>query len=183
VPVDEAPGYGTTRATTRQTPPQAPLNRGSGPSGRCESDRLKRFGRGGPIEHAATPRHHRLAHPSRTGHIFRGVPRIEVFGLWRNQSDSRDRSMGLCQSAKASGLRPWSTVFRAFEVGTFLPVGACSTAVRSAISYDKKRDRPAATLSLSGSDAGSNPIVRCELSRLFGHQSGESLWRRWRSNR
>src|SRR5450755_113918 len=66
VPVDDAPGYGTTGATTRQAPPQAPLNRGSGPHGRCESDGLKRFSRVGPIEHAATPRPHRLANRSRT---------------------------------------------------------------------------------------------------------------------
>jgi hypothetical protein len=119
VPADEAPGYGTTRATTRQTPPQAPLNRGSGPSGRCESDGLKRFGRSGrsstPQHAASSTRHH-----SRTcGQLFRGVPRIEVFGR-----GGIDRTVATNRWACAAKASRAPTMFtrapRVRELGTFL---------------------------------------------------------------
>jgi hypothetical protein len=115
VPVVEAPGYGTTRATTRQTPPQAPLNRGSGPPGRCESDGLKRFGRVEPSsEHTATPRPHRLAQLSGTWPDTSCLNRTIVTRLWACTNPPRRR--GLKHGQPTSG---------AFEVGTFLTFDRC----------------------------------------------------------
>ena len=93
VPADDSPGYGTTRATTRQTPQQGPLNRGCGPLGPWESDRLKRFHQVGPsIEHAATPRLHR---PTSHGHMARYFLSLKGFRCVGR------RQVPHCRSARA----------------------------------------------------------------------------------
>lgn len=179
MPADDAPGYGTTRATTRQTPPQAPLNRGSGPSGQCESDRLKRFGRVGPIEDTAT--RGLIDSPTIRGHgqLFRGLRRIEVFGRG-GSIGSRDQSMGL-YSEGVSGSNHVQPCSARSKNSAPSPVGACSTAVRSQL-VTTKTDRQRRLFPLRERRRVES-IVRCELSRPFRHQSGGSLRRRWRSNR
>jgi hypothetical protein len=110
---------------------------------------------------------------------FQGLSSLGCGGI--NRTVVTD-GLACSSQRRRQGLQPWSTVFRAFEVGTFLPVGPCSTAVRLATRYDKEGIGRDDVVPLGERRRGGSMCV-ANCPRLFGHQSGGSLWRRWRLKR